>query len=331
MRILMMGTGPFAVPSFEALVSSHHEVVALVTRPAAGSHRRKRKDINPMRESAVGFGLPVLDPDNVNDPGFASTIASFQADLLVVCDYGQILSKAVLSIPRLGGINLHGSLLPRYRGAAPINWAIYNGDLETGNTVILMTPKLDGGPILGTVTMPLEADDTAVTVEEKLSRLGVQLVLDSIQQLENWDGESALGEIQDQAKSSKAPRLSKNDGVIDWSRNAIELVHQVQAFQPWPGSYTNLLRQGQSPQRLILTKVAACSIPMEEALTNDQIRPAPGTIVEVDKSSIGVQTLESTLKILMLQPSGKKVMATGDFLRGNPVVVGDRFEDLPGN
>lgn len=321
MKILMMGTGPFAVPTFEALVESEHEVCGLVTRPPAGSHRRKRKDTNPMRETAERLGLEIHDPASVNAEAFAPILRAFDADLFVVCDYGQILSSQVLSLSRLGGINLHGSLLPKYRGAAPINWAIYQGEPVTGNTVILMTPRLDGGPILETVEIPIGPEDTAVTIEEKLSRLGPESVLRCIDQLQSWDGQSPIGRPQDQALATKAPRLNKSDGQIDWTRSAQQIFNQVRAFQPWPGSYSTLLRETSGPkpveQRLILTRV--------QASANEDSATAAGGIVFVNDHKLLVQTGAGQLEILELQPAGKKNMPVADFLRGNLVAEGDRF------
>lgn len=327
MRILMMGTGPFAVPTFQSLLQSGHEICGLVTRPPAGSHRGKRKDINPMREAAEMFlqqsenaesDFPILDPPSVNDDDFQATLESFQADLFVVCDYGQILSSQSLSQSSLGGINLHGSLLPRYRGAAPINWALYNGDSVTGNTVILMTPKLDGGPILGTVQLEILASDTAVSIEEKLSQAGPDLVLRCIEQLAEWDGESSIGTRQDPDQVTKAPRLKKSDGEVNWQKSARQIFNQVRAFQPWPGSYSQLLRTGQPPLRVILNQVDYREGSPDEGAV-------PGTVVAVDKSGLQIQTGDSLIDVLQVQPSGKKNMPVADFLRGNSVQVGDRF------
>ncbi len=319
MKILMMGTGPFAVPTFEALVQSKHEVCGLITRPPAGSHRGKRKDINPMRESAEKLGLPIYDPQSVNDAEFAETLAAFNADLFVVCDYGQILSRDVLSLARLGGINLHGSLLPKYRGAAPINWAIFNGDKETGNSVILMTPRLDGGPIIKTVTLPIEKSDTAITIEEKLSLAGVEAVSESIAMLESWDGEAEIGKKQLKEEVTKAPRLKKTDGDVDWNRTAEQIFNQVRAFQPWPATYSNLIRGEQAATRLIFSEVDFIKADIDSTESN-------GSVVFVDKTRLIVQAAGSQLDLLKVQPAGKKSMPIADFLRGNAVKKGDRFE-----
>ncbi|MEC9094865.1 MAG: methionyl-tRNA formyltransferase [Planctomycetota bacterium] len=317
----MMGTGPFAVPTFEALVTSRHNICGLVTRPLAGVHRKKRIDINPMRESAERFGLQIHDPYDVNAPEFSNVLEDSAAELFVVCDYGQILSRRVLSLAPLGGINLHGSLLPRYRGAAPIQWSIYNGDTVTGNTVIHMTSKLDGGPILKTVELDIDPEDNAVSVETKLSQLGPKIVLQCLEMLEQWDRVSETGLPQNPDHASKAPRLSKSDGQIDWHRSALAITNQVRAFQPWPGSYCDLVRQRNgkpSTTRLILNKVR-CYQP------NFIGDGSPGEITVVDDQEIVVQTGQGQLTILELQPAGKKNMACVDFLRGNPLTPGDQF------
>ena len=321
MKILMMGTGPFAVPTFEALVDSPHDVCGLITRPPAGSHRKKRKDINPMRESAEQREIGILDPVSVNAADFAPRLRDFEADLFVVCDYGQILSSEVLGYSRLGGINLHGSLLPKYRGAAPINWALYNGESTTGNTVIWMTPRLDGGPILDRCELPIEPQDTAITIEEKLSQLGPASVLRCIERLQDWDGQEVIGTEQDPALATKAPRLRKADGQVDWNLSAEKIALQVRAFQPWPGSFSSLQRKdaaGGETNRLILLAAA-----VSESVSGTG---SPGDVVFADSGKLVVQTGDGQLEITEVQPSGKKAMPVADFLRGNRVSIGDSFQ-----
>ena len=234
-----MGTGPFAVPTFEWLIDSPHEVLGLITRPTRPSRGRQGPPPNPMRSTAESHGVEVYAPESINEPTSIELLKQFDADLFVVCDYGQILSREALATAKLGGINLHGSLLPKYRGAAPINWAMLAGDTEVGITVIHMTAKLDGGPALAKRSIELNDDDTAVEAEEKLSRIGVEAVADSIDQLSEWDGARPIGELQDPALATRAPRLSKRDGLIDWSHSAVEIRNRLKALQPWPGVYTN--------------------------------------------------------------------------------------------
>lgn len=327
MRIVMFGTGPFAVPTFERLLASESDqVVALVTRPVGDSGQRRKSSANPTRDAAVGLNascarpaaLPILEPVDANSAEFIATLTELKPDLLVVCDYGQILSSACLQTARLGGINLHGSLLPKYRGAAPIHWAIYKGETTTGVSVIHMTGQLDGGPVLTRAALAIAPDDTTESLEPRLALLGVAPVLEAIELLRHWDGSSPLGESQDPASATRARRLRKEDALLKWKRTAPELVNQVRAFQPWPGTYTQLPRAGGDPLRLIVlraTVVAGTTAPTA----------APGEVVHVSQNSLHVATGSGLLALEQVQPAGKKPMAIDAFLRGNPIRVGDRF------
>ncbi len=203
MNIVVMGTGQFAVPTFEWLVESPYIVRQLVTRPVQLRGRR-RPPPNPMRDLAKLHGVPVIDPHTVNEPATIGLLAELRPDLLFVCDYGQILSKQVLAVPPLGGINLHGSLLPAYRGAAPVNWAIYDGAEQTGVSVIHMTPRLDAGPVLSMRSTPIGPAETAEELERRLAVLGVDAVRDALKLLASWDRVSELGERQDAKSASRA-------------------------------------------------------------------------------------------------------------------------------
>ena len=316
MRLIMFGTGPFAVPTFESLLDSAHEVVALVTRPITDSGKRRKTAENPTRDAAEKHGIPIIDPRNVNDSESCAQLADWMADLFVVCDYGQILSRDCLANAKRGGINLHGSLLPSYRGAAPINWAIYNGEATTGVTTILMTAKLDAGPCLIKSETSIGPTETAEDIEPRLARLGVQPVLESIKMLETWDGESLIGEKQDRALASKAPRLQKSDGQIQWLRSASQIVNQIRAFQPWPGSYTcwqsPKLKQ---PLRLIVHRASA--------IENESNELNPGQVSIADRHQLVIQSGAGQLSIEQIQPAGKRAMPIEDFLRGHLPQVGD--------
>jgi methionyl-tRNA formyltransferase len=238
--------------------------------------------------------------------------------LFVVCDYGQILSSPTLAVSRRGGVNLHGSLLPKYRGAAPVNWAIWQGEEETGVTVIHMTPHLDGGPCLAVARTAIGPDDDAPALEHRLSLMGVQPVLQAIDMLAAWDGQAPLGTRQDAALATRAPRLKKSHGEVDWSQTASSLVNQVRALRPWPGTYTQWLRTG-APMHLLLEQVSI------DDLASPTAGVAPGSVVRVDGQVIAVATGQRCLAIHRLKPAGKRVMDTGEFLRGHPVQVGERF------
>lgn len=310
MKVLFLGTGPFAVPSLKAIHESEHELLGLVTRPAPANLRRKQKPpANPMREAAEALELPIWDPVNINAAEGIEVLKASGAELLVVCDYGQILSPEALGTTSLGGINLHGSLLPKYRGAAPVHWAIYHGETETGVSVIHMTPRLDGGPILERVVVPIEPTETQPELEERLSEKGIAAVLSAIQQLEAWDRETVIGELQDGSQVSQAPRLTKEQGQVNWQQSAEQIRNQVRAFQPWPGSYTWLRQPNHAPLRLVIGQAQTISPVEASELSPGQVR--------VDESQrLWVKTSDGCLEILQLQPAGKRMMVTADFLRG---------------
>jgi len=312
MRLIMMGTGPFAVPTLRALYDAH-EVLALITRPERPLHGKTRAEANPMRELAQQRGTRVHEPEDINTAEARCVLASYQPELFVVCDYGQILAPETLEIAPRGGINLHASLLPKYRGAAPINWAIYHGETETGVTIIHMTPRIDAGPAIAQARTPIGPHETAADLEPRLADLGAPLVVRSIADLAAGTAQPLE---QDPALATRARRLRKSDGQIDWSRPAVALANQLRAFQPWPKSYTQWQRPGGEPLRLLI----------EQA----QVEPysgeaSPGTVLEASGPRLVIATGHDALAIQALQPAGKRVMATDELLRGYPVREGQHF------
>ncbi len=231
MRLILMGTGPFAAPTFRELYRTHHDIVALVTSPLHLRPGQEPPPISIVRDIAHQHTTPIFDPEEINTPESQLRLSKYSADLMVVCDYGQILASSTLATSQLGGINLHASLLPKYRGAAPINWAIYNGETKTGVTVIHMTPKVDAGPCIAQAETDIGPEETAVELEKRLSELGAWLVLRTIDALKAGNLEAMA---QDPALASKAPRLKKTDGLIDWSRPAAAIKNQIRALEPWP-------------------------------------------------------------------------------------------------
>ncbi len=319
MRLILMGTGPFAVPTFQSLLHSEHEVVAVVTRPVPPARGRRKGPVNPVREMELNVDVPVLDPMDVNAPEVQPQLAEFRSDVLVVCDYGQILSNDTLAVTRLGGINLHGSLLPKYRGAAPVNWAIWHGEQESGVTVIHMTPRLDAGPCLVQATTPIDPEEDAEQLEKRLAQLGVEPVRVALAMLEAWDGQSELGVVQDKGQVIRAPRLKKTDGLVDWSRTARQITNQVRALKPWPGSFTEWQRADGEPLRLILDGVE------EVAFETDQPTATAGEVVGRTDHRLLIATGNGVLALLRVKPAGKRVLDIAEFLRGYPVQVGDSF------
>ncbi len=319
----MMGTGGFAVPTFQAILATDHQIPALVTRPPKVARGRKSSPPpNPMREVAESASIPVLMPDSVNSQESIDQLKSLQPDLLIVCDYGQILSNEALGVAPLGGINLHGSLLPKYRGAAPINWALYHGEPVVGVTVIHMTPKLDGGPCLEIDSINVEPNDDAVSIEEKLSQIGIDTVFRSLEKLASWDRESVLGEVQDPALATKAPRLKKADGRIDWSRSAAQIANQIRAFKPWPGCFAEWHRTEKNIVRLLVEEVIVAD---SDAATAEP-GPVPGEVVRSGDEGIEIQCGSGVLRLLRLKPAGKRSMAASEFLRGYPLNAGTKLK-----
>lgn len=311
MRLVMLGTGPFAVPTLELLAASPHEVMLVVARPPRGRDAKA----SPLQRAGEQLSLEVWTPESVNLPESQARLTALAADLLVVCDYGEILRPATLATTRLGGINLHGSLLPKYRGAAPVQCAVLNGDAETGNTVIQMTPGLDAGPCLAKESTPIDPDEDAAALESRLAALGAKLVLRVVDELASG---TAKPIEQNSATASKAPRLTKEHGSIDWSRPAAEIKNLVRAVQPWPRAYTFWHRTDGPPIRLNIDRVQLAAGELVSA--SEQ----PGHVVDASNRLL-VSTGDGVLEILTVQPAGKRAMSAADFLRGNRVTVGDKF------
>jgi methionyl-tRNA formyltransferase len=321
MRLIMMGTGPFAVPTFESLLDSQHQVLALVTRPSARvqTHGKTKTAANPMRAVAEARHITVLDPPDINDASVRRGLSEMNPELLVVCDYGQILAAETLAVAPLGGINLHGSLLPKYRGAAPVNWAIWKGEQETGVTVLHMTPKLDAGPSLVQAKLEIGPDETADQLEERLARLGVDPVLEAIELLVSWDGQSIMGTIQDPNLASKARRLRKSDGEASWNQPAVQVYRQYRAVQRWPGFFTHWRTPGRDASRLILERISVGLL----ADTTHAAEKSPGTVTAIAPEALTVATSEGTIAIQRLQSAGGKAMDVAQFIRGHAIAVGD--------
>jgi len=323
MRIVMMGTGTFAEPTFEALLAAKEHVVGLVTQPdrEAGNKRGSTRQTGKgMAAIAAAAGVPTLQPESINTPEGVATLKAWSPDLLVVAAYGQILKPAVIEVPKSGAINVHASLLPRYRGAAPVAHAILHGEAETGVTIIRITPGLDAGEMLAKGKLAIQADETAGELEARLAPLGAKLALGVIQRLKAGP---VTGEKQDPALVTKAPKLTKEMGLIDWSQPAEKIARQVRAMQPWPTAYTFLHSPGKEPMRVQVIRVRRLG-PVE-GLPRD--RSAVGAAIELDPARLAVPVYDgsSVLEVLELQPAGKKRMAAAEFLRGHPAVEGMRF------
>jgi methionyl-tRNA formyltransferase len=314
-----MGTGPFAVPMFRELLASPHACVAVVTRPDHAPPGR-RPPPNPMREAATAAGLGILDPERVNDPAVAAALAALRPDLFVVCDYGQILSRDLLGVPPLGGINLHGSLLPRHRGAAPVQWAIRSGDAVSGVSVIHMTPALDAGHVIVARSTPVGPRETAAELEPRLAALGAGAVIDAIERMQAavaaTGSVAGIGVAQDAALATRAPRLAKHDGIVDWTQPAATIERLRRALEPWPRLTTFFTRGDGQRQRLVLEDV-------EEMPAADHGPTLPGTVLDTSGGRIVVACGEGTaLAITRVVPEGRRGMTAADFLRGSSLLPG---------
>ena len=312
LRLVMMGTGEFALPTFLSLCDSPHQVVGLFTQPdrlGRGHHHHP----HPMKETALEYDIPVFQPERVNAPEALADLRSLTPDVCVVAAYGQILSAELLGIPRLGAINLHASLLPKYRGAAPVQYAIWKGESETGVTIFKIEPKLDAGPILGVVKTGIRPKETAGELETRLAELAVPLTHYVLHQFETGE---IHGTLQDPARVTRAPRLKKEEGLIEWSRSAEEIDCHIRAMQPWPNPYTFLQQPGRPSLRMIVLDA--------EAAEHERLAE-PGTVVRADHERLAVQAGDAVIEVTRLRPEGKRGMTAGEFLRGHAVQVGDRF------
>ena len=318
MRIVMMGTGVFSEPTFESLLINKKEVVALFTQPdkAMGEEKASTRQVGKgMKTIALQHHIPVFQPFKINSDEGLAILRDLRPDLFVVAAYGQILSPEVLGIPTRGGINVHASLLPKYRGAAPVQWTIANCEKETGVSIIQMSPTLDGGNILATVVTPVSPEETAGDLEARLSILGANIALEVINKMEHGP---VTGVPQDISLATKAPKLRKDHGNINWELNALQISAHIRAMQPWPTAFTLWKRNEYPPVRIMISK----AIPAPDSTTT----LAPGTILEPSKDLNMMQVAAGNgtiLNVLEVQPAGKRKMAAAEFLRGRHWFLGD--------
>lgn len=313
LRLVFLGTGSFALPTFRGLYGTDHEVVGLVTQPdrtGRGHHRHH----NPLKEFAEEHGTPVFQPAKANEADAIARLREFEADLFVVAAYGQILSAELLGIPRLGAINLHASLLPKYRGAAPIQYAVLCGETETGITIFQIEPKLDAGPILGVVKTDIGKKETYGELQERLSEMAVPLTAQVVDELATG---TTKPKTQDASLVTKAPRLTKEHGQIPWQKPARLVCCHIRAVQPWPKPAATLeLKSGKQVRLLIL----------DAEPTNEPVSSDPGSIAVENRKRLFVATGEGeAVVVLTVQPEGKKPMPVAQFLNGHQLTGEERF------
>jgi len=318
MRIVFMGTPAFAVPTLERLAKDGHELL-VVTQPPRPAGRGLRPQPSAVRIAAAALGLEVSERETLRGAEAIAGLVSFKPDLLVVACFGLILGRTVLELPRLMPINLHPSLLPRHRGAAPIQWTLLAGDLETGVTTMRMDKGIDTGDILLVERTAVGPRENAIELAERLSRLGAEVMARTVEA-------AAAGTLaprpQGEVGATYAPRLTKEDGHLDWRRPAVALERQVRAVAGWPGARAQL---GSEVVEIMRAEV------VETAVTRAaEDRPAPGIVATIDERGMEVGTGEGWLRLLELKPAGKGVMSPAAWARGRRVPVGVRWEMLPG-
>ncbi|HDT5886442.1 methionyl-tRNA formyltransferase [Aeromonas dhakensis] len=297
LKLIFAGTPDFAARHLAALLSSDHEVVAVYTQPDKPAGRGQKLTASPVKELALAHDLPVYQPASLRKEEAQAELAALGADLMVVVAYGLILPKVVLDTPRLGCINVHGSLLPRWRGAAPIQRSIWAGDAETGVTIMQMDVGLDTGAMIRKVSCPIAADETSASLYDKLAELGPQALVDTIDAMAAGD---TAAEAQDDALANYAEKLSKEEARIDWSMDAAAIERCIRAFNPWPISWFEVADQ-------------TVKVWQAEVITQDHGQRA-GTLLKADKQGIDVATGKGVLRLLTLQPPGKKAMSVTDLL-----------------
>jgi methionyl-tRNA formyltransferase len=316
LRIVFFGTPDFAVATLDALLRSRHTVVGVVTRADRPRGRGQKTSEPPVKTRAIAAGLPVLQPERLKDEGFLAAFTALDPDLVVLAAYGKILTDAVLARPRLGVLNVHASLLPRYRGAAPVHRAVINGDRDTGVTIMKMVKALDAGPMLAIVRHPIGPDDTSEDVERALGQLGAELLVATVDALEAGPVPEAP---QDEAAATYAHRITKEDGVVGWTQPATRIHDLIRGLYPWPHAFT--FYQG---RRLILLRSTVVETPGPKGPP-----AAPGTILEATGDRLCVATGEGLLAITQIQAEGKRPMTGREFLAGHHLAAGEILTPHP--
>ena len=313
-----MGTPDFSVPVLTAMKEAGHDMLAAVTQPDKPKGRGKEMQMTPVKAKALELGIPVLQPKRVRDPEFVEQLRELKPDVMVVVAFGQILTKEVLEVPKYGCINVHASLLPMYRGAAPIQYVILNGEKETGVTTMFMDEGLDTGDMLLKTVVPITADETGGTLHDKLSAAGAELLIRTLEQMEA----GTLQRIPQTGETCYVGTLKKSMGEMDWSRPAEELERQVRGLNPWPSAYTFLNGKTLKIWKAEVLHTEAVSSQEAEEPEALADRKSCGSVIVISRDSIQVQTGDGILAIRELQLEGKKRMTVDAFLRGYPVEAG---------
>jgi methionyl-tRNA formyltransferase len=310
LRLVFMGTPDFAVPCLDMLVKEGYEVAAVVTQPDRPKGRGQKLAYSPVKEAALAYQLPVLQPKNIKDDDFHDQIVSLSPDVIIVVAFGQFLPKKILDLPSHGCINVHASLLPKYRGSAPIHWSIINGETITGITTMFMDVGMDTGDMLIKADLPISPDDTTGSLHDKLKNLGATVLFDTLNQLSTG---TALRQPQNDAEATYARMLSRDTERIDWHQPAVDIHNLVRGLNPWPVAYCRLQNKS---LKIWQTKV----------YNSSQACSEPGRIVKITKEGLVVETGKGTLEVLEVQPESKRRMKAIDCVCGYCLTVGNMFE-----
>jgi methionyl-tRNA formyltransferase len=305
LRVVFFGTPAFAVPTLAALLESRHDVVSVVTQPDRPKGRGQKTTASPVKAEALAAGVHILQPESVRDAAFAGALSALNADVGIVAAYGQILTQALLDTPRMGMVNVHASILPRYRGAAPVHRAIINGEPETGITIMRMVRALDAGPMLTVAHRSIADDETSDEVERDLAAVGARLLLSTLDGIVDGRTDETA---QNETDASYAPRLTKDDGRIDWAWPAARIHNLIRGLHPWPHAFTFL-----GPQRFILHRSHALGDPVDAP---------PGTVLDAAGDALRVATGAGVIEVLEIQTEGRRPMPAREFLAGHPLAAG---------
>ena len=309
MKIIYMGTPDFAVAPLEAILKAGHEVTAVVTQPDRQKGRGREVQYSPVKECALSYGIPVLKPLKIKEKDAVEELRKYPADIFVVAAFGQLLSEEILNMPRLGCINIHASLLPAYRGAAPIQWCVINGEEKTGVTIMQMAKGMDTGDILLQKEVVLDEKETGGSLFDRLMETGAELIVEVLPKIEAGE---LTPVVQKEELATYAGKITKDMGNIDFAKSAVTIERLIRGLNPWPSAFTHYKGK--------ILKIWEADVVSECANAEN---PVPGTVIAMDKESFTLATGEGALRIRSLQPEGKKRMSCAEFMRGYEVKVGE--------
>ncbi len=307
MNVVFMGTPEFAVPSLKCLIESKHDVISVITQTDKPKGRKGKPEAPPVKNVALAAELPVIQPENVNTRQVIEKLEKLNPDVIVVVAFGQKISNEILDLPKHKCVNIHASLLPKYRGAAPINWAIINGEKETGITTMIMSEKMDAGEVIIRKSLTINPDETTGELGDRLSKLGAETLLESLMQIETGNAEYTQ---QDESLVSLAPKIKKKDGLIDWNQGEEKIHDFVRGMNPKPSAYTFLVKNN-SKERIIILKTERGNSSHAGTVI------APGTIMDISSQGIKTATNDGSIWIKEVKPEGKRMMSAAAFSRGN--------------